>query len=521
MSTAAQASLCRTWILIVLYAIPAFVVLRPVRDNDIWMNIRAGSWIVAHGGVPATDPFSSPAERRPWIAYSWLFEVLVYGLHRRFGLAGIVLYRAVMAYAVLVALHRLVVRREQRFVVATSLAGLAFFALVPVLNERTWLFTMLFCTLTLGAILDLREGRRTHATGWLPLVYVLWANVHIQFIYGLFLLALACAAPLWDGLFGRAPGLGHACLAGTREWSRLVALLLACLAATLLNPYGVGLYGVVVTYATQRQTFDLVLELLAPSFRMPWEWAMPVLVGAAACALGRRRARSTFDVVLLGVAAFLALRARRDVWFAVLAALGILAAAGRSERGAGTFPLAPWRRVVIALSVGLVLFGAGWCLDLSHAYLEAEVAEVYPAQAAAVIETRGYPGPLFNEYGWGSYLIWRLPELKVSIDGRADLYGPERIKRNVETVSGQRGWERDASLDAARTIILGAGTALASLLRLDPRFQTAYEDDVAVVFLRRDGPGRMSSQAGAGSRMLAVAGGISDADGPVPAPRPR
>ena len=148
----------RTLILIALYAIPAVVVMRSITDNDIWMNIRAGQWIVAHGAVPGTDPFSTYGQGRPWVAYSWLFEVLVHGLHEWLGLAGIVVYRALMSYAILASLHRFVARREPRFVVATSLVGIAFFAMLPLLNERTWLFTILFSTLTLDVILDLRRG---------------------------------------------------------------------------------------------------------------------------------------------------------------------------------------------------------------------------------------------------------------------------------------------------------------------------------------------------------------------------
>ena len=108
-----------------------------------------------------------------------------------------------------------------------------------------------------------------------------------------------------------------------------MAITLGCLASTLLNPYHAGVYGVIVEYAKRSETYDLVVELLASGFRMPWEWAMPALVGAAAVAIGRRREPSTFDVLLLSVAAVFALRARRDVWFAVIAALAVLARSPR------------------------------------------------------------------------------------------------------------------------------------------------------------------------------------------------
>ena len=481
----------RTFILIALYAIPAAVVMRSITDNDIWMNIRAGQWIVAHGVVPGTDPFSTYGQGKPWVAYSWLFELLVHGLHEWLGLAGIVVYRALMSYAILASLHRLVVRREPRFVVATSLVGVAFFAILPLLNERTWLFTILFSTLTLDVILDLRRGLRTRLVWLLPVMYAFWANVHIQFIYGLLLLGLGCVAPLIDKVLGHVQEAGHASTAYTRQWWQLLVLAGSCLGATLLNPYHARLYPVVVAYATKSDTYNLVVELLASGFRMPWEWAMPALVGAAAFALGRRDDRSAFDLLLLGVASFLAFRARRDVWFAVLAALAVLSTGRRWDKMAGSrLTLKRSRAVVIAAMVGAVLIATGWCLDLSTDHLQEAVAENYPARAAAFVEQHGCRGPLFNEYGWGSYLIWRLPALPVSIDGRADLHGPERIRRNMETMSGLRGWDSDTDLEAANAIIIRANAALTSLLRLDPRFELVHEDPVAVVFLRRasDGP---------------------------------
>ena len=82
-------------------------------------------------------------------------------------------------------------------------------------------------------------------------------------------------------------------------------------------------------------------------------------------------------------------------------------------------------------------------------------------------------------------MIWRLHGLPVSIDGRADLHGPERIRRNVETISGLRGWGVDPDFQAANTVILNVKTALASLLRLDPRFELVHEDPVAAVFVVR------------------------------------
>src|SRR5258708_1826423 len=68
------------WLMLwVLFAIPIVVTARPVAvpilDPDIWWHLRVGEWVVQHRALPTNDPFTQ--EARPWVAYSWLYEVVV------------------------------------------------------------------------------------------------------------------------------------------------------------------------------------------------------------------------------------------------------------------------------------------------------------------------------------------------------------------------------------------------------------------------------------------------------------
>src|SRR4029077_16073627 len=78
----------RSALLALLYLILSFQAMLPIEDPDIWWHLRAGQWIVDNRAVPARDFLSSM--EKPWIAYSWSFEALVYALHARFGLSGLV-----------------------------------------------------------------------------------------------------------------------------------------------------------------------------------------------------------------------------------------------------------------------------------------------------------------------------------------------------------------------------------------------------------------------------------------------
>jgi hypothetical protein len=91
--------------------------------------------------------------------------------------------------------------------------------------------------------------------------------------------------------------------------------------------------------------------------------------------------------------------------------------------------------------------------------------------------------PVYNNFGWGGFLIWNLPELPVSMDGRTSVHGDARIARSMATWRGEPGWDADPELSRAGVIIASTRAPLTSLLRQDSRFRLVHEDPVAVVFV--------------------------------------
>src|ERR1700758_4958142 len=117
-----QSRVVRFVIRVAVYCLPALAALRLdiVSDPDIWWHTRIGQWIVQHGTVPVTDPFSSFGAGKTWFAYSWAFDVVLYELQHRWGLRGYVGYVAVMSLAIAVALFPLIERFEPRFIRAAA-----------------------------------------------------------------------------------------------------------------------------------------------------------------------------------------------------------------------------------------------------------------------------------------------------------------------------------------------------------------------------------------------------------------
>ena len=118
--------------------------------------------------------------------------------------------------------------------------------------------------------------------------------------------------------------------------------------------------------------------------------------------------------------------------------------------------------------------------------MEREAAKLFPVDAAKFVAEKDYPGPLYNDFNWGGYLIWALPQHPVAIDGRTNLHGDERILRFGRIWAGSPTYRDDPDLNAANIVIAGAEMPLSAVLLLSTsRFELVHQDDVALVFVRK------------------------------------
>jgi hypothetical protein len=461
----------------ILFSFPALLCLRMavVSDPDVWWHLRSGEWILQHHAVPRTDPFSSYGAGKPWTAYGWLFELLVLKFFQRLGLVGIVVYTTGMVLAITVALHRLIRRLQTDFSFAVLLTAFAGFSLVPLYTPRPWLFTILFFVLETDILMQARRSGKARELFLLPVLFGLWSNLHIQFVAGLLVLAIALAeavlAQRWTSIQTRI----------RPRW--MCGIFAACILATLANPYGWKIYGIVYDLVAQHGVLSKVSELSALPFRTFGDWCVLLLALSAVAVLARAHSFEFFESVLLAFAVFASFRSQRDIWLLVVAASAILAAGWKGDkenrfRGRASAAVFVAAATVLALLLGFRL------MNVNNSRLGADLAKEMPVRAVEVVKEKGWSGPLYNDYSWGGYLIWAL-RLPVSMDGRQNVYGDERIDLSVATWSGHPDWASDPDLAKAGLVMGPVKAPLIQLLRMDPRFELAYEDKLAAVFVAR------------------------------------
>jgi hypothetical protein len=474
-------------VLTLLFAFPALMCIHTsgANDPDVWWHLATGQWILQHHAVPRADPFSVLAGK-PWQAYSWLFEVILARLFQRLGLVGIVAYTSTMVFAITVALYAMIKRLQADISVTILLTLAAAYSLGHLYTPRPWLFTILFFILELTILNQARRTGHIRSLLWLPVIFVLWANIHIEFIEGLLVLGLtfaeSIAARWWSAAETR---IRPAVIGG---------ILLASLAATLANPYSWRVYTVVIDYssrmATSSSAINSISEMQAMPFRDVGDFLILLFAMASAAVLATKRRFVLFETALLLFAIVMSFRSQRDLWVtaivsAMILASGIVIHRKRAIRQSSKFA------VLLTVAAAALLLPIGFRVKhVDDPHLQASVNQSYPAAAVQFIRAHGYAGPVFDDYNWGGYLIWSL-HLPVTMDGRASFYGDQRIDRSVATWNAVPDWAADSQLTAPGAgsqpgVVLGpVKAALTQLLRTDPHFQLVYEDKLAAVFIPR------------------------------------
>lgn len=444
-----------------------------VDDTDLGWHLRSGEWIMQHHQVPRTDPFSITGAGKSWVAYSWPFSVLIYEIAKNFDLLGVAAY-TLFAWVITITAFFALVRGQGasfwRAILLTLIAGSIF---QTVISPRPGTITILLFILLFQVLLRERQRGYTDTVWVIPLVTWIWASVHVQFVYGLFVIGLFCIEPILDWLFlGSAQG---------PKTTRLWIILAASLVATILNPYGFGPYRVILDFLKQPELAGFVIETRAMSFTMYMDYLVLLLCLGAAFALGRRMPVKPLWAILLLWAAVSAFRMQRDVWLATTIASAVLATFPAKEKPAPRESSRLW----IYGAVGVVVVVFAMLLRVpSNKDLLALIARRLPVGAVAYIHEHHLSGPIFNGYDWGGFLIYALPELPVSIDGRTNVHGQDEVGRSLNTWLLHPGWDKDPLLQKANLVIGSPWDPLTNHLKTDTHFKVIFQDRTCVLFQR-------------------------------------
>ncbi|HTT20983.1 MAG TPA: hypothetical protein VMG82_18760 [Candidatus Sulfotelmatobacter sp.] len=455
-----------------------------VLDPDIWWHLCIGDWILQNRAFPHNGIFSHTATTRPWMAYSWGYEVLLARAYNWFSFIGVGVFGTLLTIAVALAIFLMLYRISRRFWAAWALSIVVYAAFLFNIAPRPVFLSVILFAIILTLLFDAQRTRQTQTLYWLPLLFLVWANIHIQFIYGLAVVGLFAGANLLQRFamhwrihpeFLESPGL---------PVLPPFLVLAACVAATCLGPYSYHLYHEAFVISQSKVMYKIIRELQALSFEYFNQYLELLLAVGAYFAMGWKKKNDPFKFALLLLATIFAFRTWRDAWFLCVVAAAIIADVGRPKQEMSTRPMRPAEWVAVAVaSLVLLVAGAG-STDFTTRGLDRAITGEYPVDAVNFLRRNPVGGPLYNSFDWGGFLIFYMPQYPVSIDGRTDLYGDAMDEQYYSTQEADPSYMNDPALNEAGVVLLKKKFPIATQLQLDRRFRVIYRDDLAVVFAR-------------------------------------
>lgn len=447
------------------FAISVLFATQLLNDGDTYWHIAAGRWILDHAAVPHVDPFSFSFAGRPWVAHEWLSELLMALAYRAGGWNGLIfLFAAALALTLgLFAWH---LDRWVERLPAVLMLVLGGACIAPTLLARPHILALPVMEVWAAGLLLARS--RGQAPPWLLLpLMALWANLHGGFIVGLALAAWFALEALADAGTQWRPVL--------RGWGLFVA---AAVLVSLANPQGPR--GLLFPIQLMRMQHLSSINEWQPANFAGFEPIEGGLVALLYVALTRGIRLPPMRVLLLIGLLHLALQHSRHQMIAGI--VGALAIAEPFGRSLATSAAARWRArplwsgVALALVLALVAFRAAVPVtrtDSANSPIAA-LDHVPPALAAA---------PVFNDYSFGGYLVFR--GVRPFVDGRADLYGDDFLTAyGAVNGSNPAAFETLARQYGFRWTILPTNSPNVAMLDALAGWHRLYADATAVVHVR-------------------------------------
>lgn len=499
------------WPLVILAALGFYVSLIPLPPNDFWWHLKIGELIYTQRAIPTTNMFAwtLPADA-PFTYGAWLGELLLYALYRWGGLELVIFARNVLVLAAFWLAARAAWERCGSWRLVTPALALAAGMSLNNLIVRPQIWSFPLFGLYLYLLTRYSLGRLR--AGWLlvlPPLMAFWVNAHGAFILGLVLVSIFAVGEALRTLAGGPQ---------TRSWREVLWLVGVgglTILATLANPRGVGIAAYVADLLTDKPSQALVVEWQSPTPSGIPNILFYISIIVLLLVLAYTRRPSPYSLLptpyCLLLISFLWLAwsgMRYVVWYGLvlmpILADGLKALWPRLAVGAKDFsPIPALRSVVnwlmaILLVVPVLMVQPWWVerIPLPEKYWKL-VWQGIPegpligreTPVAAVEYLRAHPGGrLFNEMGYGSYLIWALPEQGVFVDPRVELYPYEQWQDYLRITRWVRYNELLEQYGADRILLdVELQPELARLLADDPLWEQEYADERAQVWTRRPG----------------------------------
>lgn len=401
-------------------------------DYDIGFHLRFGEhYVQNHTWNIDQSVFSWTPASAEWKYVTWLGSSALYLAFHAASVKGLlILYYLIVSGTAALYIYAVRTTGEPldiSHIMTMMLTGTALGATAPLIKPET--FTVLFFAMAL--LIYLHAKVRSRNLFYLyPLLFLVWVNTHGGFIVGLLFLSITFIGELINYAVFRKDPLSKKML------THLAAALLLSYLVMLINPYGIGypvqLYKDFFDKEYHQLTGHVrayvpMWNFIIPGHYIPgmmtitsWVMILMALLQALFTWYAFRK-KKYFDpaATVAGLVFFFIGMsvARLSMFFVMIWLFSMTWMTRRADLPGAKKAFAPAALLIYLLISGYTLFGASFYTS-QPPWQATKMDEVFPQREVKFIKEQKIPGPFFNDYLMGGYMIWALPEQKVFVDTR-------------------------------------------------------------------------------------------------------
>ena len=411
-----------------------FCCLNCYPDNDLWARLIAGEHVVEKLSVIKND-FLSYTQTHPWYDHEWGASIFFYIALKYFGHSGLILLKGILTALTLFMCYKTVKLIQPKSTVSYNILyfSIMFFAVMQNLGPTTrcLLFTCLFFSIFLYILEKSRKGE-TKSLIWLPILMLIWSNIHGGCLSGLGLIGIYFVGEFLN----------------KKPVKQYIYTGIASTLIMLINPYGFEYVKFVFFAGTMDRTF--ITEWTSPFHKyylddyLKYKFYLIFAIATELIYLIKNKINyekmdKTKLLIILAMI-YLSITHLRHIPFFILT-VGTLIYDDfyslfnkgieilrkklniNTEETVKSIVLA--KEVIVYLL--LIIMSLPPILDKNK---EIRITETrYPRYAIEFIRVNNLTGNLFINFDWGSYAAYKLfPHNKIAMDGRyEEVYNPELL----------------------------------------------------------------------------------------------
>ena len=514
------------WMFLGVFLPALAALLVPMPSVDLAYALRAGSEILGGGGIPDHDTWTFTIAGTPWLDQQWGAQVLLTAVFDVLGWTGLAVLRAALVGAtfwlVLDAIRSgwsIASVRAGGSAIASSartatLVTIGFFIVAtPALALRAQLFAIVLFAATLRILIE--RSRHPRRLWLIPIMAVAWSNLHGSFPLVVVLVVLAWIDEV--ALLRTPPPPGHPAPRLRRRLlgSTGLAIIAAISAlATLVNPFGLDVWGYIANLARDREITAQVSEWQPPTPLDPaglvFYVSLVVVLGVVYFRFrtdqGRTPARFFGPLVSVVVFGVLGIATGRGLaWWAIAAPVamvqlqpglkladlqrfrGLPALRARTAREASASEArrSPLNMLVMAVLVVFAVALLPIWRPTGKAGVPVLALSDAPQGIGAKLRKLG-DVHVWAPQTWGSFLEWAAPNARFAVDSRIELFPPPVLADADEVAAAATGWLSTLGVRRADVVVVASGRDAArqlSDLEASGSWRQVYEDEDGSIWL--------------------------------------